>query len=41
MHAHNLVTHKCGIRGYVTGLAEAGVLHVPSLAQTCIQVTKQ
>jgi hypothetical protein len=41
MHAQSLVPHERGIRAYVTGLAEAGVLHTPSLAQTYIQVTKQ
>jgi hypothetical protein len=41
MHAQSLVPHERGNCPYVTGLAEAGVLHVSSLAQTCIQVTKQ
>jgi hypothetical protein len=41
MHAPSLVPHKRGNWAYVTGLAEAGVLHASSLAQTCIQVTKQ
>jgi hypothetical protein len=41
MHAPSLVPHERGNWAYVTGLAETGVLHAPSLAQTCIQVTKQ
>jgi hypothetical protein len=41
MHTQSLVPHERGNCAYVTGLAEAGVLHAPSLAQTCIQVTKQ
>lgn len=41
MHAPSLVPHERGNWAYVTGLAEAGMLHASSLAQTCIQVTKQ